>query len=488
MSKKPKTAPGPSPPTTLLASLLQYIGPQLDAKALLMALPQDELAPPFAALRRLMTTPAAFDGQWSMLRLDLVPDAYMSLVLVALPAIPRVDLSIWYTRAAAADKEVWLAASVYKLKSMHLSWLKMPSVHSALPMCTQLERAGAVSNPSEMAEALRLLPPSVRRLDFDSECFDDAYLAALSPWLRKGHARHLCFVQPGENSNVVGLAELLASTTSLTTLDLDMDADLLIDALAATNLPLDHFKAIRFYSNADDNVVRFLHRLDHATLTRLDASGLRDFHCLVPLLAEMSQLEELALRLPTDSVVPAALGVTRFPCLRVLTIQFYELAYDCVRTFFHWTCALPQLTEVHWVDVTIGESVESLRLLKQAIRRWITMLSVLSFRGDDFVEKCLHCIGHALRARKSNPRALLLDLGADQLQYLMAVDNICVLLTALRGLAHVTLELCVNPQDEAFIKAYARTERIAMEILERRRSFPEGRDEGLVLRCRFHAF
>ncbi|KDO28262.1 hypothetical protein SPRG_20133 [Saprolegnia parasitica CBS 223.65] len=314
MLKKPKHASAMTIPAAVIGSLVEYMDARLDAKAILLAIPHDELTAPLAALRRLMTTAKAFDGQWPMVNPEFVPDDYIQLVFVALPVIPKLQVnSVWcmedQLRDCDLDVATVLAALTPKLTAM-VFWytdpFEKPPLRSFLPMCTRLVHV-SVYERDIAAAVLPLLPPSVCELSLHGQEYGPDDLAALSRWLKTGRAKRLVLNQFNSETSAGAMAEMLATTASVTSVAL-IDSDGLIHALAAAQRPLWHFTDVKIDTDNDiDWAGILILLLDLSKLTRLVADALGDWSWFVSLL-KMPLLQELALRSITLTVSRATLS------------------------------------------------------------------------------------------------------------------------------------------------------------------------------------
>ncbi|KDO32117.1 hypothetical protein SPRG_03335 [Saprolegnia parasitica CBS 223.65] len=491
MSKKAKVEPPTALPTALLCSVVGYVESQEDATGLLVALPPAELGAPLAALRELMTTPMAFDGQWPTVDMGTISEENLHLVVDALPAIPGLLLP---PRRSVHERHLpaLLAALPSKLEAVSCfldkEWLDMPEFRVVIPLCTRLKDVELGMSHLEAT----LLPPSVHKLTvFLAPGMNDPPFDPLAQCLQTGHVTDLGLNDFNSATSADAIAAMLATTTSVTNLELK-NSEAVIDALIAARRPLHHLKAVQL--DLDTRLLRgdirdFMALLDVSNLTHLDAGGLNDFNCLLPFLSPMPLLEELALRLGKLTLAPDALMATPLPSLKVLTVQRVSMDAASFETFLLWASNLPNLAKVHWFDMD-RIPVASLGLFLHVIGLWTHRLSVVSLRSCNFSghhDYRYETLGLLLSTRPVTAPPLLLDLKATFLNRdTLRVTDVMALLDALDVRPDITLQLNVNADDEAAIAAYADSKHISMEILARPN--PLGTPNPLEpLDCRFYA-
>ncbi|KDO32127.1 hypothetical protein SPRG_03344 [Saprolegnia parasitica CBS 223.65] len=479
MSKKAKVEPPTALPAALFCSVVIYVESREDATALLVALPPAELGAPLAALRELMTTPMAFDGQWPAVNMSNISEEHLDLVVAALPAIPDAVLP-HVAFVHGRHLPALLAALPSKLKAVdkfNKGWFDVPEFRDIVPLCARLEQVHLDIHHL----GATLLPPSVHKLTlFLAPGMNDPPFDPLAQCLQTGRITDLGLYDFNSATSADAFAALLATTTSVTNLDLE-NSEAVIDALIAARRPLHHLKAVQFFVDTQflrRDIRDFMALLDLSNLTHLDASGLDDFNCLLPFLSRMPLLEELALQFGNIMAAPDALMAIPPPSLKVLTVQYVSM-WDAAsfEPFLLWASNLPNLNEVHWIDMERIPAA-SLDLFLHVIGLWTHRLSGMSLRPCAFNGETL---GLLLSTRPETAPPLSLDLQSRSLYSdTHRVTDIMALLDALEVRPDITLELSANAEDEAAIEAYASSKHISMEVLARSRP-PEPFD------CRFSA-
>ncbi|KDO20072.1 hypothetical protein SPRG_14220 [Saprolegnia parasitica CBS 223.65] len=428
----------------VLTSIVQCLQSPRDALVFLSALPLTSLDAPLAATKELLTRPGRFVHTWPHLSLDELDSEKAALALAALPALvslckPAAERVDWSPSTTVATMSFVDFISSWPLKmtyfeSMWFDDFDTDVVCSLLRRCTRLQ-AVRISRDEDIVDLLAAVTTPAHRVEKLSLFYTDEatmdWTSLLRPWLSSGHARHLSF-ETARATDVVGLARALATTSSLTSLDICNNDDL-VQAFLTLQLPLHQLMKVHLVEVEPERARRFLRLCDVAKLTSLEIVGEGDHEDTLALVPRMPALRHLSLRWGELRLTHNA--TSRWPHLESLelcAVHFDDKAFDTVLAYLERVQGLQKIMfnvchslETRFLDLS--------RTLVRLINNGLTRACLSGANLDDTSAALL-----ALTLRQCrNVSPVTFDLGDND----FSMDGVRVLLEALATCTCVCVRL-----------------------------------------------
>ncbi|KDO17127.1 hypothetical protein SPRG_17462 [Saprolegnia parasitica CBS 223.65] len=215
---------------------------------------------------------------------------------------------------------------------------------------------------------------------------------ALQQWLGNGRShKHVTFNCALTKGDAAAVADVLVSSTSIKTLEMNGSVEL-VEALLARTEPLPHLTGFKITGSSVDEAKQLVARLDATKLTQLQVGNMADLNWVLPLLPTMPNLQDLSLIYgQLDEVPPTLTGAT--PRLRALTlhgVSFPDTAIDAIfQTLRHWIHTTG-VTNVSLVHCKLERANVIASVLQSSPRSSALTFMDIGDIGDDF--GCLHTL------------------------------------------------------------------------------------------------
>ncbi|EQC26779.1 hypothetical protein SDRG_15429 [Saprolegnia diclina VS20] len=382
--------------------IVQCISSPQDVVAFLRAIPAPLLSAPLTALLALLSTSSpTVLGHWPAMILERVDARCLDLALDALAALPAIRISSYEAlERALTGRFPDLAAftAAWPTKVTHLDHDidadDVDDVRCFVTHCTHLDYMCV--HVDAFAELLPFLPSSLRHVlltgcgddpfapprddDNDNDDDDDhenggSNLApSLLQWLENGknNNKHVSFDAKLGKAEAAAIANVLALTSSMATLEID-ESHQLVQALLASTTPRLHVTSFLLHQASVRNAMLLVTRLHLTSLTRLEIEAVSDLGWVLPLLASMPHLEELALGYGQLHEIPDALSEAT-PRLRKLALSGVDVSDQAFDALFQWTSGLQQLRSAIFRGISLNRQRFSLQLMTPG--QWVVAAGI----------------------------------------------------------------------------------------------------------------
>ncbi|EQC34290.1 hypothetical protein SDRG_08063 [Saprolegnia diclina VS20] len=376
----------------VLISIVQCLSSPRDAIAFLMTLPPASLHAPLAATKALLTQSGPFAYTWPHLSLDDLHSESAALALEALPALlsalePEPDSNVWATCDGAMSFVDFVSS--WPLTVTHIDTLWPRNIDSTnlcrlLRRCTRLRSIDISNEDKDVVEMLTAVTTPAHRLKKLSVFYQRAttmdWTSLLRPWLSSGYARHLAFDNT-RTTDMEGLARALATTSSLTGLDI-LNNDDLVGAFLTLQMPLHQLTSVYLWTQRHDRIRPVLQLLNVTKLTSLALNCMAtDYTDVLTLVPRMTALRHLLL----DFGKVCDLDASRWPHLESIelsVVNWTSKAFGALLKYLERVQGLRKLKLDH-CDIVYDHVADVSLVLRRLIYNGLTLASLIGTGLDD---------------------------------------------------------------------------------------------------------